>query len=871
MTFNPGDRHGPYEILSSIGAGGMGKVYKARDTRLNRTVAIKVAGEKFTDRFQREAQAVAALNHPNICTLHDVGPDYLVMEFIEGQPLKGPLAPAEALKRAIEIAGAIDHAHSKGIVHRDLKPGNIMATKNGAKVLDFGLAKLQQHGNSTSPDEVATLTEALTQQGAIIGTLQYMAPEQFEGKPADTRTDIFAFGLVLYELLTGKRAFEASSRASLIAAVMSREPEPIATTVPSAPPALQRVIDRCLAKDPDDRWQSARDLKSELEWIAGTSHTSQHAFAGTPAATLQDRASGKPLKIAAAAAGLAALVFAAAWWRERASRPVPELVEFTFAAENIVWHPAISPDGRYVVLAGGAGREGLFLRSLDSSRVTPIPGTEGGFNPCWSPDSKWVAFGRTGAVWKAPVPGGNSVEVAALSAPLSSCAWSSDGAILVQHSEVIHKGAAAGGTFAPLTKLDDGQTNHRNPVFIEGGPRFLFHTGHANSAKRGIYLASLENPKGELVMPTDSNAVYVPGPGGRGFLVYAQGQSLMAREFDPDSGKLAGEPFTALSDFRTLTGTGEYGVLASLSASQSGSLAVRSAMPVETRLLLVDADGTELAELARPGRWRNPQFSSDGRRLAVTGEDGNYISELSAKPIYKFSNGMHPTWSPDGKNIAFSQSKGSGLRIFQKPADGSAEETALWDAGAPMYAHDWSRDGRYLLFAAAGPLREMAMPMGGTKHSGDGTNLVKADGSVWAAFAPNNRLLAWCTQSKGRWEIFVRGFRGDAPGGLTGTEFQISTEGGIEPRWRGDSREIYFVSVDRKKLMAVEVNSETGQPASAPRALFGVDLTSTALDRNGFDVSPDGKRFAICVRAPDQEKPPVTVLLNWSAHAGRRQ
>ncbi|MDQ6706225.1 MAG: protein kinase, partial [Acidobacteriota bacterium] len=537
MPVTPGTRLGPYEIVSRIGAGGMGEVYKARDTRLDRIVAVKISKEQFSERFEREAQAIAALNHPNICQLYDVGPNYLVMEYIEGQPLKGPLPLDIALKYATQICDALEAAHKKGISHRDLKPENILVTKPGIKLLDFGLAK-----RSFLPEAgEATQTIALTQENSILGTLQYMAPEQLEGKPADARSDIFAFGAVLYELVTGRRAFVGKSSASLISAIMSSQPAPMSELQPIASPALERVVTTCLAKDPEERWQSARDVKHAIECVALES--SKPARAATRSSNHREWAA---YAVALCLAAALAFMYLHRTGGQTANARMlftlqpPEKAAFIGGSA-----PAISPDGSRVVAAGRSteNRNGLWIRPLDSLGWQPVPDTYSASRPAWSPNGQSLVFVSLTRLQKVDLSGGPSQTLCS-GYNFSTPSWGATGVILVAlRAGPLYRVEASGGSCAPATKLDSaqGEIGHHVPKFLPDGRHFLFLSRAANGSGI-IWAGSLDSNERIRLMSSSGGASYAGPPSGPGHLLYEKEGIAVAHRFDPVRLQLSGEP-----------------------------------------------------------------------------------------------------------------------------------------------------------------------------------------------------------------------------------------------------------------------------------------------------------------------------------------
>jgi len=690
-----GEKLGPYETIEAIGAGGMGEVWKARDTRLDRIVAIKISKEQFSERFEREARAVAALNHPNICQLYDVGPNYLVMEYIEGAPLKGPLPLEKAVEYAGQILEALDAAHRKGITHRDLKPANILVTKQGIKLLDFGLAK--QAGPLAAGD--ATLTQALTQHGQILGTLQYMSPEQLQGKDVDARSDLFAFGCVLYEILTGKRAFEGESAASVIAAILEREPAAV-----SAAPPLERVVRRALAKDPDQRFQCARDLKAALTW----------AMEQAPSATVAKPGRSHWQWIAAATLVIGALV--GGWSVARFRQPPadnrvfhvqilpPEDGHFVFGVD--AGGIALSPDGRTAAfIASGNGKTGLWVRPLDGATARPIAGTEGAHYPFWSPDSRSIAFFAGTKLQRVDLAGG---------APLTVCtagqgrggAWTSDGRIVLGTlASGLFQVPASGGAPSPLTTLDAtlGERFHRWPQMLPGG-RFLYAVQSGKSENNGVYAASLAKPAERVrLLTTDTNAVYAPSLGGKGYLLWLRGGTLVAQQFDSATLQFAGEAHALADPVAKITTLGQMHVAAS-----GGGVLLYSASNLASQFTWLDRAGRPLSQVGEPGEYITFRLSGDGRVAATRDAPGGsdlWLLETERNVASRFTADSNlnyfPVWSPDGRTIVFSA--GGFRNIFRKESSGAGTGERLTQSPNPQFATDWSRDGRWVLYYEAAP------------------------------------------------------------------------------------------------------------------------------------------------------------------------
>ncbi len=867
MPLSTGSRLGPYEILATIGAGGMGEVYQARDTRLDRIVALKVAREQFNERFEREARAVAALNHPNICTLYDVGPNYLVMEYIEGQTLEGPLPLDQALKYASQICDALDAAHRKGVTHRDLKPANILVTKSGIKLLDFGLAKQSRAAAMGG----ATETIALTKEHTMLGTLQYMAPEQLEGKDADARSDLFSFGLVLYEMLTGKRPFEGSSPASVIAAIMERAPPSVADV---APAALDRVLHRCLAKHPDDRWQTARDLKAGLQWVAESGPPSA-------AAAAPRRSAGRARAGWIAAAALLAALSMLAPWR---GRQQGELVRFAvyppdgnaFGRSIDVTVPvpqfALSPDGRTLVFAAAAaGARGmLWQRSIEEVAARPLPGTEDGIRPFWSPDSLWIGFFAEGKLKKVRAGGGAVQVIAEGFSDSFGATWGPDGTILCgSGSASIHRVHSTGGPFAPVTQLDVARRegSHRFPYFLPDGRHFLFTVRSGLAEQRGTYVGSLDGKTKKRLVRIDSGAVYASP----GYLLWVDGDTLLGQDFDAGRLELAGQPFTVAERAGRST-AGESAV----SASPTGILAYDSASLRLGRLTWFDRSGNARNSPSPDGDYTDFRLSPEEKSLAATlvnlktGSTDIWLTDLLRGSTFRLSAGpalnANPVWSPDGARIVYRTNRGGLLELYQKSAFGGGNEEPVLTAAAVRTAgyalqvvpSDWSPDGQYIAYMVTDPASGYDLWLSPLDRNAKPVRyLSSAANQIHANFSPDSRLIAYGSNETGRYEVYVQALP------KSDRQWTVSTNGGYEPRWRGDGREIYYLSEDRK-LMAVPVGP--GPSFGVPKPLFqtrvpaGVDAL-----RTHYVPTRDGQRFLVNTEIGDPAPNPITVVLNWTA------
>jgi Tol biopolymer transport system component len=893
MALTSGTRLGPYEVLSVLGAGGMGEVYKARDTRLDRVVAVKVlsaqfaADPQFRERFEREARAVSALDHPNICALYDVGEApaisdqppatirFLVMQYLDGETLadrlkKGALPLNQALRFAIEIADALDKAHRVGIVHRDLKPGNIMLTKAGTKLLDFGLAKtVTPAGGGAGLSMLPTTPPGLTAQGTIIGTFQYMAPEQLEGEEADARTDIFAFGAVVYEMVTGKKAFEGKSPASLITAIMGSEPPPMANLQPVTPSLLDHMVRRCLAKDRDDRWQSASDVMRELRWL-----TEAGSSVSVPAGAVAVHAQRSPKVgygwIVAAILLLTSLGLGAAMYLRRT--PVDQKVyRSTILTSTGLTGPAfarlsLSPDGRRLayVAPDAGGRVLLWVRQLDGLTAQPLAGTDDATAPFWSPDSRFIGFIAGGKLKKIEASGGPALTLCDAPAPLTGT-WNQDDVILFPSGGALNRVPASGGTPTPATALDTkaGEARHVSAWFLPDGRHFLFTAqGSANAV--GVYVGSLDSAARTRLLDLNTSVRYADG-----YLLFLQDGTLMARSFDVNRLTFSGDAMPLAEQIngpRTGAATGVFavsqtGVLVFQEAGQSGG---------DARLVWVDRTGTQVAALGDPGQYGDLELSPDGQRLAVSLPDpaqGNQGRDLwivdvarGLRTRFTFdpSTEISPIWSSDGSRIVYSSNRKGTADLYQKPSNGSGSDEALLTTGDNKVAGSWSADGRFVLFTN--------LVMGGdlwTMHLiGDKkaipflqTRFNEANGR----FSPDGRWVAYQSNESGRAEVYVAPFPG--PGG----KWQVSTGGGILPRWRRDGKELFFAVPTGAMMMTASVNGEgTAFQVGAVQALFQV---RSGGPRYFYDVSADGQRFLLNA-LPEQATAaaaPLTLVVNWTA------
>jgi eukaryotic-like serine/threonine-protein kinase len=883
MTLSAGSRLGPYEILSPLGAGGMGEVYKARDTRLERTVAVKVlpshmsASAEVRQRFEREAKTISQLSHPHICALYDVGregeTEYLVMELLEGETLsdrlaKGPLPLEQTLRFGQEIADALDKAHRQGIVHRDLKPGNVMLTKSGVKLLDFGLAKAMaspvQPSEATSLPTVMGAAQNLTQEGTILGTFQYMAPEQLEGKEADSRTDIFAFGCVLFEMATGRKAFSGATQASLISAIMKDEPPPVSSVSPLAPAALDRVVRKSLAKDPDDRWQNAADLGSELKWIG----EGPGAGMAPPAAIVSRRRRGEGLAWAVAAvAGLsaAALLYA----RFAHPTPTPGVLRTSILLpDKLRLHVAvISPDGRRVVFSGvdAAGKDQLWIRSLDAYTSVRLPGTENAFLPFWSPDSRFIGFFGDGKVKRVETNGASVISLC--DGYGVGGAWAPNGDILfAQPSGPILRLPAGGGKPTPVTRVDSArhETTHRYPFFLPDGRHFLYlasnAAGNARDPANRIWVGSLDGSPARPLIAANYDAQFA-----NGYLFFIRGDlagTLMAQPFDPARLETTGEPVGVADQidiYGDFLGAGSYSV------ARDGTL-LYSSVYAQTRLEWLDRNGKSAGTFGESGGYFNFKISPDGSRLVFDLYDPRtnltqlWVGELARGVQTKLtsgpSNNSGGVWSPDGSRLAFQSDRSHQADIVLRSVGGSGADQPLTDTERQNIPTSWSKDGRFLLYLDRDPAGDRYMQLSAISVESPREAIVvaaKSPNDIFSAqFSPDGRWVAYDRDESGRVEVFVTSF----PNGQE--KVQISTSGGANPRWVRDGRELLFSTPDGA-IMSVEVDASHALKASAPKVLFSLP--------EGFvnwDVAPDGQRFLVNVPVIRSSSIPLSLVYNWT-------
>jgi serine/threonine protein kinase len=868
MQIEPGTRLGPYEIVSPLGAGGMGEVWRAKDSRLERSVAVKIlpptlAGNaQLRARFEREARAISQLNHPHICTVHDVGneqgTDFLVMELLEGETLAdrlahGPLPLVEVLRYGAQIADALDRAHRAGIVHRDLKPGNVMITKSGAKLLDFGLAR--STASTLSNPETKTEHMPLTAEGTIVGTFQYMAPEQLAGDEADARTDIFALGAVLYEMLTGKRAFQGKTKTSLIGAIIGGPPPRASDVQPMTPPALEHIIMRCLAKEPDDRWQSAHDIAEELRWIGDGSANQSVAVRAPLSGGRRDRL----FAVASVLLLLSTAALAWALWRERA-KPRPLLRSSVVAPPDAKFslsdfHASalsISPNGRWVTYAATTDASGpkLWIQDLHSGERRKLAE---GHSPFWSPDSRSLAFWSGNKLRRMDVEGGPPVVIADGGNGRGGT-WNADGTILYTPNwrEPLHRVSANGGKSVPVTKLDAslGETTHRWPWFLPDGRHFLFlagsHATRADSDVNAIYIGSLDSPERTLLLRARSNVVYA-----NGHVLFVRENSLMAQPFDPDSRKLKGDPVRVAPDI-----TGVPGFFRSAFAvSNDGALVHFSGPAAANRSLKWrTGSGEEVSTVAQLDLGDDLDLSPDDKFAAVIVGDPSdlWLIDLERRTPMRFTSDTMqeyaPVWSPDSSQLAYMNNASTDGVVMVKPIDGmSAQRTVFELKGKNCMPTHWSSDGRMLLVEVTSADTDSgdvwAVPIDGAKPY---ALFATPFDEYEAAFSPDMRWTTYVSEESGRAELYA------VPYGRRGARRQLTATGVAGMVWLPDGREIRFATPD-KMHMKIRVEGDT----------FGLPevVGTIAANVRNFDFARDGRVLAI--EEQPFEPSPVTLITNW--------
>jgi serine/threonine protein kinase len=904
MALTSGSKLGPYEIKERLGAGGMGEVYRARDTRLGRDVAIKVLPERFISspdfrqRFEREARAISSLQHPHICVLYDVGHDdaageYLVMEFLDGESVaerlkRGKIPLADLVRIGMQVAGALEKAHRQGVVHRDLKPANIMLTKSGAKLMDFGLAKAMAVGASSArpaerssalhdqPDASAPLLTAaltatagaspgspITQAGVMVGTIHYMSPEQIEGKEADARSDIFALGASLYEMATGARAFEGKSQLSVASAILEKDPEPISKAQPLAPAALDRLVAQCLAKNPDERLQSAHDVGVGLKWISEAPVAAVSDRRGVDQRSTLQRA----LPWTLAAVGVLAAIILGSLWLRLLLAPSMSVHSYILPPDKATLNPygpvEISPDGRRIAFGAtaSAGRPMLWVQSLNSATAQPLAGTEGATYPFWSADSRYLGYFAGGKLNKSDASGGP--PQALCDAPNGrGGAWNQDGTIVFASDQQgpLMRVEATGGTPVEATESVGGMTLHRRPSFLPDGKHFLYYSFSVSGTDSAIYAGALGSKEQVLVLRNNSAAIYAEP----GYLLFVRNGTLMAQRFNPRKLAMEGNAMP-IADH---VGAGRF------TASSGGVLLYQEGeVSTVSQLIWYDRTGKQ-GELALPetAHYSDPMLSPDGSKLAVTIADSPSTSDIwvidlerKTKSRITFGPGGNeaPVWWPDGKSIVFGSNRDGAYTIYRRSADGAgADEKVLETPGAQLWPYSVSPDGRYIayqFFLASKANRGhdvWALPMFGDRKPFPVVSTPFNE--VDPAISPDGKWVAYVSNDTGQYEVYIKAF----PSGEG--KWQVSTTGsrGLAA-WRRDGKELYFVSMGGM-MTSVEVREKGASlELGTPQELFRAN--TAYITGTPFVASADGKRFLINGTTAQAASPPLTLVTNWTA------
>jgi eukaryotic-like serine/threonine-protein kinase len=873
MPLTAGDRLGPYEIVSPLGRGGMGEVFRARDTRVQRDVAIKTSAERFSERFEREAQAIAALNHPNVCTLYDVGSNYLVMELVEGPTLADRIAAGaipldESLKLAAQIADALSAAHRRNVIHRDLKPGNIKVRVDGTvKVLDFGLAKVGVAA-AMAPDNSPTLTAHDTLAGVVLGTAAYMSPEQAKGKPVDKNTDIWAFGVVLYEMLTGKQLHQGETVSETIASVLKEAPD-----FNRVPARVRRLLKSCLQKDPEQRLHDIADWKLLLD---------------DDVAEIPTRVTSRtrwlwPAVAAVSLAAVAGLVVT----QMRTARPTAaqEVRSQIPQPEGLTFNPGtqatISPDGKWLAFpaVGPDNVSRMYVRSIDSLDVRPLPGSEGIIvvspPPFWSYDSRFVVYGAQGKLRKSEVTGTPAQTIADTDLPfVQGGTWSRDGVILyARNNGHLEQVSSSGGTPKAVTTLAQDETAHRWPQFLPDGRRFLYLRVSSASDKTGVYVGSLDaKPEAQSLNPlvvTNRQAWWVTSDiSGKSYLLIQREEALLAQPFDVNTATLSGTPVPVAN------GVGSFaGATSGLwSVARNGALVYRAGGTGLPQFTWLDPTGRVLGTVGDPGLYSASALSPDGTRLAFVAVDsaGNqdvWVRDLGTGGVTRLTfdprPDLTPIWSPDGKRVVYAASRGSRRDLYEKNADGSGEERLVLQSDQDKAPTSWSRDGRFLLFQSIDPkTREdlWILPLEGDRKPFLflGTN-AREQG---AQFSPDQRWIAYFAVSSANPDVFVRPFTANSRSAASdaGPLWMVSSGGGLFPRWSTDGKRLFYTF--NADMMAVDIQAGVSFQSGVPKRIF------TVISQGGgaWALSPSNDRFLfIRVGATSGPPPPFTMVLNWMA------
>ena len=881
MPLAPGATLGPYDIIAPISAGGMGEVYRARDPRLQRDVAVKILktdgpiDDTTRDRFTREARSVAALNHPHICAVYDVGvhsgTDYIVMELVDGETLAsrlaaGPLSLADALRYARQIASALGAVHRAGIIHRDLKPGNIMLTRAGAKLLDFGIAKSAAPPTAAGA-MTATADTNLSMPGVVMGTWPYTSPEQILGRPVGPATDVFAFGVVLHEMLAGRRPFEGDSAPQIMAAILERDAPPLSTAAPHVPRDLQRVVEKCLAKPAELRWQSMSDLADTLRWIEDD--------LGRPGDAAPASGSARRLPALLIAVGVAAVGLAAGLWFRPGtapSSPAP-VVRFAIAPSDLdtsgPFAPEISPGGRqlaFVARPRAGGPAGVYVHDLTSGSTRRVEGTDGAASPFWSGDGRSVGFVARGRLMRTEVAGGSPRAIVDVQDSFVGAAWSRDDVIAVSLRYGFYRVPAGGGTPTQVTTLDRSrqENSHRWPQFLPDGQRFLFVARSGRPDRHSAYVGFLDGRPPVRLMEANAQVRYSTS----GHLVYVQDSTLVARAIDASTLTFAGDPIP-IADGVGAQGTG---LRARFSLSDTGVLVHQALDSPRLQLRWYDRTGHAVGPLGAADRITNFRLSPDATHVVIDLEDNPrggrsvWLVDVATgsrnRVTFGESDDWQPVWSRDGERILFGSYRNGPLDLYQRPASGATPDSVILASEVQKIPSDWSQDGSIVLVTENTAERRgdvVAVSIAtGARTVIAATEAVEERGR----FSPDDRWVAYGSDESGRVQVYVQPFP------PTGAKWQVTVDGGTEPTWRGDGREIYYLDPERG-IMAVAVETTPAFRHAAPVLLVPTRSAVIGGGDSAFDGTQDGRRFLIRERAEQSDLAvPMQVILNWPTLLG---
>ena len=878
MPLKAGTKLGEYEIASPLGAGGMGEVYRARDPRLRRDVAIKVLPASVSEdperlrRFREEACAASRLNDPHVLVVHDIGGDggapFIVSELLEGETLReclrrGPLPPARAADYAAQAARGLAAAHDARLVHRDLKPENLFVTRDDrVKILDFGLAKLGGPFGADGDGTEAPTRKLDTEPGTILGTVSYMSPEQAEGRPVDHRSDIFSFGAVLYEMLSGRRAFRGETQLDTLNSI----PPELSQAGAQVPPGLERIVRRCLEKKPERRFQSAHDLAFALESLSETTRTG--AFAAVSPAPGTRRLTREHVAWLLACLFLLSTLALAAFYFRRAPAHLSATSFLVFPPEKAVLAAgdfpqpaAVSPDGRRLALVINAeGRTRIWLRPLDSLKAEPLENTDGAQDPFWSPDGRFIAFFAGGKLKKVAAAGGVPTVLCDAAPNANYGTWGPEDVILFTQGDAgVYRVSAGGGEVTQVSRPDPARREvyHFWPQFLPDGRRFLFLVGAAQMEESALYVGSLDGGEPRRLAQSNSRAVYVPP----GYLLYVREGALLAHPFDDGSLRFTGEPLTVAEHVGNFSTTGN----AFFSASADGRVLAYQTSASPTRLVWIGRGGEELGSVGAPANYSAARLSSDGRKLAVnviSPKDGAndvwvYDLERGTSTRFTYEPGLEnaPVWSPDGRRIVYAHDSAGPPHLFQKSLNGEAERLLPPGLG-PQFAYDFTPDGQFLLYSERDPKTNndiLILPLAGERKPS--AFLRTPFNETQARLSPDGRWVAYASNESGRYEVYVQPF----PSG--GERVQVSNAGGTGPRWRRDGRELFYVTLrPDQSVVSVPLKVEGDRfEAGTPAPLFKVELNST-----DYEVTADGQRFLLNTTA-GAPTTPLAVTAGWAA------